>query len=120
MATENIDLLKRSSYYYDLPEELIAQTPSEKRDRSRLLVLNRASGEVTQGHFSDVLSYFKKGDCLEILSPNEQFKQTFIVEEVYDSQNQAAEDCKLVQEVYKIRCPYSLQEGDYLRRKVNV
>jgi S-adenosylmethionine:tRNA ribosyltransferase-isomerase len=63
---EKIDLLKRSSYYYDLPEELIAQTPSEKRDRSRLLVLNRESGEVSQGHFSDVLSYFKEGDCLVI------------------------------------------------------
>lgn len=66
MTMEKIDLLKRSSYYYDLPEELIAQTPSEKRDRSRLLVLNRESGEVSQGHFSDVLSYFKEGDCLVI------------------------------------------------------
>ena len=41
MANENENLLKRSYYHYDLPEELIAQTPAEKRDRSRLSTISR-------------------------------------------------------------------------------
>ena len=47
------DLMLRSSYYYDLPQQLIAQTPAEKRDMSRLLVLDRKTGEVTHRHFHD-------------------------------------------------------------------
>ena len=62
--TQNNDNLKTNNYYYDLPEELIAQTPLEKRDTSRLMVLNRETGEVTHKHFYDVLDYLKPGDCL--------------------------------------------------------
>ena len=56
--------MKTSDFYYDLPEELIAQTPLQKRDTSRLLVLDRASGEISHKHFYDILDYLKPGDCL--------------------------------------------------------
>ena len=51
-------------YWYDLPEELIAQTPLQKRDTSRLMVLNRETGEIRHQHFYDVLDYLNPGDCL--------------------------------------------------------
>ena len=51
-------------FYYDLPEELIAQTPLEKRDTSRLLVMDRDTGEVCHRHFYDVIEYLQPGDCL--------------------------------------------------------
>ena len=53
-----------SDFYFDLPEELIAQDPLEDRASSRLLVLDKESGEVKHRHFRDVLKYLKKGDCL--------------------------------------------------------
>jgi len=56
--------LKTSDFYYDLPEELIAQTPLQQRDTSRLMVLGRHSGEVAHRHFFDILDYLKAGDCL--------------------------------------------------------
>ena len=56
--------MKTSDFYYDLPEELIAQTPLEKRDTSRLMVLDRVSGEVTHKHFYDIIDYLNPGDCL--------------------------------------------------------
>ena len=69
--TQNNDNLKTNNYYYktkdfyyDLPEELIAQTPLEKRDTSRLMGLDRKTGEVTHKHFYDILDYLKPGDCL--------------------------------------------------------
>ena len=56
--------MKTHDFYYDLPEELIAQTPLEKRDTSRLMVLDRKTGEVTHKHFYDILDYLQPGDCL--------------------------------------------------------
>ncbi len=56
--------MKTSDFYYDLPEELIAQTPLEKRDNSRLLNLNRQSGKIEHKNFYDIMSYLKAGDCL--------------------------------------------------------
>lgn len=56
--------MKKSDFYFDLPEELIAQTPLERRDASRLLVLNRESGAVTHKHFYDLPNFLKPGDCL--------------------------------------------------------
>ncbi|MBQ2404314.1 MAG: tRNA preQ1(34) S-adenosylmethionine ribosyltransferase-isomerase QueA [Lachnospiraceae bacterium] len=53
-----------SDFYFDLPEELIAQDPLEDRASSRLLVLDKESGDVKHRHFRDVLKYLKKGDCL--------------------------------------------------------
>ncbi|MBQ7623927.1 MAG: S-adenosylmethionine:tRNA ribosyltransferase-isomerase, partial [Clostridia bacterium] len=56
--------MKTSDFYYDLPEELIAQTPAEKRDHSRLMVLSLKDGSVTHRRFYDICDYFKAGDCL--------------------------------------------------------
>lgn len=56
--------LKKSDFYYDLPEELIAQTPIEPRNHSRLLKVDRLTGEVTHDHFYNLCNYLKKGDCL--------------------------------------------------------
>ena len=51
-------------FYYDLPEELIAQTPLEKRDESRLMVLDRNKQTIEHKTFKDILDYLKPGDCL--------------------------------------------------------
>ena len=56
--------MKTSDFWFDLPEELIAQTPLQQRDSSRLLVLDKVSGEVTHRHFYDILDYLNSGDCL--------------------------------------------------------
>ena len=56
--------LKTSDFYYDLPQELIAQTPLERRDASRLLVLDKATGALEHRHFSDIIAYLNPGDCL--------------------------------------------------------
>ncbi len=56
--------MKTSDFFYDLPEELIAQTPVEPRNSSRLMVLNRASGETEHKIFSDLVSFLNPGDCL--------------------------------------------------------
>lgn len=58
--------MKKSDFYYDLPEELIAQTPVEPRDFSRLLVYNRENGSVEHKHFYDIVDYLKAGDVLVI------------------------------------------------------
>ncbi len=59
------DLLT-SDFYYDLPQELIAQTPLEPRDSSRLMVIDRASGNIEHKHFFDICDYLKEGDTLVI------------------------------------------------------
>lgn len=56
--------MKTKDFWYDLPEELIAQTPLEKRDESRLMVLDRTTGAVTHKHFYDLIDYLRPGDCL--------------------------------------------------------
>ena len=56
--------MKKSDFYFDLPEELIAQTPLERRDASRLLVLNKKTGELEHRHFYDLPEYLHEGDCL--------------------------------------------------------
>ena len=56
--------MKTHDFYYDLPEELIAQTPLKRRDGSRLLVLNRQSGAWEHRHFYDLIDYLNPGDCL--------------------------------------------------------
>ena len=56
--------MKTHDFYYDLPEELIAQTPLQQRDTSRLLVLNKETGETEHRHFYDIIDYLHPGDCL--------------------------------------------------------
>lgn len=58
--------LKKSDFYYDLPEELIAQTPAEPRDSSRLLVYDRATDKVEHKIFRDIKNYLRKGDVLVV------------------------------------------------------
>ena len=56
--------MKTSDFYYELPKELIAQTPVEPRDSSRLMVLNRETEEIEHRHFYDILDYLNEGDLL--------------------------------------------------------
>ncbi len=58
--------VKKSDFYYDLPEELIAQTPVYPRDSSRLLVLDKKTGETEETVFHSIVNYLKSGDCLVI------------------------------------------------------
>ena len=58
--------LKKSDFYYDLPEELIAQTPVEPRDSSRMLVYNRVEDRVEHKIFRDIKQYLRPGDVLVI------------------------------------------------------
>jgi putative protease len=67
--------------------------------------------------YAQMRNRFHCGDVLEVLSPDKHFQQSFTIEEVYDSKNNLVDDCKLVQEIYKIKCPLTLKKGDYLRRK---
>lgn len=56
--------MKKSDFYFDLPEELIAQTPIQQRDASRLLIVKKNSSELEHRSFYDILDYLKPGDCL--------------------------------------------------------
>ena len=58
--------MKTSDFYYDLPQELIAQTPVEPRDCSRLLVYNRKDKTIEHKRFCDIIDYLKKGDVLVV------------------------------------------------------
>ncbi len=58
--------MKKSDFYFDLPERLIAQVPLQRRDSSRLLILNKQDGAILHRHFPDVREYLKAGDCLVI------------------------------------------------------
>lgn len=58
--------MNKSDFFYDLPEELIAQTPLLPRDSSRMLVYDRADKSITDKHFYDITDYLKKGDLLVI------------------------------------------------------
>ena len=56
--------MKKSDFYFELPEELIAQTPLERRDASRLLVLDKTTGALAHRHFYDLPAFLNAGDCL--------------------------------------------------------
>lgn len=60
------DIFKKETYFYNLPEELIAQTPLEPRDSSRMLVFDRKTKNIEHKHFYDILHYFKSGDVLVV------------------------------------------------------
>ena len=66
MNKNNLDLLSTKSYFYDLPEELIAQTPAEPRDSSRLLVCHKDTHEIEHKTFSDIIDYLKPDDVLVV------------------------------------------------------
>jgi len=56
--------MKKTDFYFDLPEELIAQTPLERRDSSRLLTLDKTTGKTRHHHFFDLPGFLRAGDCL--------------------------------------------------------
>ena len=56
--------MQTHDFYYELPEELIAQTALERRDKSRLMCLDKSSGEITHGSFADIIEMINPGDCL--------------------------------------------------------
>lgn len=60
----NLQDMRKSDFYYDLPEELIAQTPIEPRNASRLLKVDRRTGEITHSHFYNLCDFLKRGDLL--------------------------------------------------------
>lgn len=60
----NGNIMKLSDFNYDLPEELIAQSPCDKRDECRLLMLDKESGDIRHGHFFDIENELKEGDVL--------------------------------------------------------
>ena len=72
--------LKKSDFYYDLPEELIAQTPAEPRDSSRLLVYDRGDGKIEHRIFREITDYLRAGDVLVLnrtrVLPARMFAQT--------------------------------------------
>ena len=61
--------MKTSDFNFDLPEELIAQTPIEPRDHSRLMVLDKATGAIEHRHFYDIIDYLTPADCLVLTIP---------------------------------------------------
>ena len=66
MNKNNLDLTKKQSYYYDLPDELIAQTPAEPRDSSRLLCYDPNTNEMFHEHFFQITKHLKSGDVLVV------------------------------------------------------
>ena len=66
MKDENFDIYSTKTYYYDLPEEQIAQTPIEPRDHSKMLVFDRQNETVSHKHFYDVIDYLNAGDVLVV------------------------------------------------------
>ncbi len=84
MEKENITL-KKSDYYYELPEELIAQTPAQKRDMSRLMVIDKNTGNIEHRYFHDIVDYLKPGDALVLnnskVIPARLFAKRYIKDE---------------------------------------
>ena len=72
-----------------------------------------------EGGFAEIemRGRFYAGDELEVLSPSQNFGKRFTVGEAYDQSGAAVSDCKRVQEVYRVRCPYPLSAGDIVRRR---
>ena len=64
MSTDHEVGLSTSDYYFDLPKELIAQDPMEKRDECRLLVVDKETGDVEHHRFNEIIDYLEPGDCL--------------------------------------------------------
>ena len=63
---EKVHTMNVTDFNFELPQELIAQDPLEDRAASRLLVLNKETGNISHRHFRDIRQYLKKGDCLVI------------------------------------------------------
>ena len=78
--------MKKQDFYFDLPQELIAQDPLEDRSGSRLLVLGKENGHTEHKHFKDILSYLRKGDCL-VINNTKVIPARLIGERIVDKEN---------------------------------
>ena len=58
--------MNTKDFYYDLPDELIAQTPLEKREKSKMMLLNKNTGETENKIFEDIIEYIESGDTIVI------------------------------------------------------
>ena len=91
--------MKTSDFYYDLPQELIAQDPLEDRSSSRLMHLSLKDGSIEHRHFTDVLDYLEEGDCLVINDTKVIPARLYGHKEetdVYKRQEQGRADCLYV------------------------
>ena len=68
--------MKRTDFYYDLPEELIAQEPLKDRSSSRLMILDKNTGEIEHKHFYDIVDELNEGDALIIVVPKKWTNNT--------------------------------------------
>ena len=71
--------MELSEFNYYLPEELIAQTPIAKRDESRLMVLDKKTGEIKHKIFRDIIEYLEPGDCLVIAGHHQRESRCCVV-----------------------------------------
>jgi len=83
--------MKKSDFYYDLPQELIAQDPLEDRSASRLMVLNRYTGEWEHRIFKDITEYLRKGDCL-VLNNTKVIPARLIGEKINQAEEKSDEN----------------------------
>lgn len=105
-----------TAYAFGKNSETVNYTDSQSKGEYKYIadVLGYENGFA----FVEMRNRFQVGDELEVLSADENFKKSFTVSDVWDSKGEKATDCKLVQEKYKIVCPYPLKAGDYLRKKL--
>lgn len=82
--------MQRSDFYYDLPQELIAQTPLEPRDSSRLMKIDRATGEIEHDHFYNITKYLRAGDLL-VLNDSKVFPAR-----IYGTKRQTQVPCEFL------------------------
>lgn len=80
------EVLRKQDFYFDLPEELIAQDPLEDRSSSRLLVLNKETGERTHQTFKQIIEYIRPGDCL-VLNNTKVIPARLLGERIIDKEN---------------------------------
>lgn len=103
-----------TGFYFnsDDKEYLVSSMPIQSAVIIAKVVEDSKDGFVTV----EMRNRFKKGDELEVLSPDDNFLKFFTIETIINSKNEVIDDAKLVQEVLRISCPYNLKKGDILRK----
>lgn len=102
---------------YALGKNTATVNYADSQSRGECTYIADVKGQEKGYILAEMRNRFQKGDVLEILSADENCGKSFTVHNVYDSRGEKVEDCKLVQELYKIECPYTLRAGDFLRRR---
>ncbi len=105
-----------TGFYYpnENKENFETSLPVQTSEFMALVVQDGEDGYITV----EQRNKFSVGDTLEVLSPGDDFNKTFVVEEIIDSKGEKVESAKNVQEVVKIKCPYSLKKLDILRKDI--